>query len=110
MFSKDLIKYLTELDKDIQINILLESIDDTLAVCERYNINDDEFIDTIFFKYLSLKIYNIWRRNIIPHISYALVELEHIVMYYTQKYDYMFEHQIQDDTIVRFKKYMRLLE
>ena len=46
------------MDKDIQINILLDSIDDTLAVCERYNINDNEFIDTIFFKYLSLKVYN----------------------------------------------------
>lgn len=106
MFSKDLIKYLTEMDKDIQINILLESIDDTLAVCEHYNINDDEFIDTIFFKYLSHKVYNIWRRSITPHISYALVELEHIVTYYTQKYDYMFEHQMQDDDIVKFIRFL----
>lgn len=107
MFSKDLIKYLTEIDKDTQINILSDSIDDTLAVCERYNINDDEFIDTILFRYLSFKIYNIWRKNITPHISYALVELEHIVTYYMQKYDYMFEHQIQDyDTV----KFIRLLE
>ena len=59
MFSKDLIKYLIKMDKDIQNNILSDSIDDTLAVCERYNINDDEFIDTILFKYLSLKVYNI---------------------------------------------------
>ena len=107
MFSKDLIKYLTEIDKDTQINILSDSIDDTLAVCERYNINDDEFIDTILFRYLSFKIYNIWRKNITPHISYALVELEHIVTYYMQKYDYMIEHQIQDyDTV----KFIRLLE
>ena len=107
MFSKDLIKYLTEIDKDTQINILSDSIDDTLAVCERYNINDDEFIDTILFRYLSFKIYNILRKNITPHISYALVELEHIVTYYMQKYDYMFEHQIQDyDTV----KFIRLLE
>lgn len=107
MFSKDLIKYLTEMDKDIQINILLDSIDDTLLVCERYNINDDEFIDTILFKYISLKVYNIWRRSITPHISYTLVELEHIVTYYTQKYDYMFEHQIRDNDIAKF---IRLLE
>lgn len=107
MFSKDLIKYLTEMDKDIQINILSDSIDDTLAVCERYNINDDEFIDTILFKYLSHKVYNIWRRSITPHISYTLVELAHIVTYYTQKYDYMFEHQIRDNDIA---KYIRLLE
>lgn len=107
MFSKDLIKYLTKMDKDIQNNILSDSIDDTLAVCERYNINDDEFIDTILFKYLSLKVYNICRKSIAPHISYALVELEHIVMYYTQKYDYMFEHQIRDNDIAKF---IRLLE
>ena len=107
MFSKDLIKYLTEMDKDIQNNILSDSIDDTLAVCEHYNINDGEFIDTILFKYLSFKVYNIWRKSITPHISYDLVELEHIVTYYTQKYDYMFEHQIKDDGIVKFA---RLLE
>lgn len=107
MFSKDLIKYLTKMDKDIQNNILSDSIDDTLAVCERYNINDDEFIDTILFKYLSLKVYNICRKSIAPHISYALVELEHIVTYYTQKYDYMFEHQIRDNDIAKF---IRLLE
>lgn len=107
MFSKDLIKYLTEMDKDTQNNILSDSIDDTLAVCERYNINDDEFIDTILFKYLSLKVYNIYRKSITPHISYALIELEHIVTYYTQKYDYMFEHQIRDNDIA---KYIRLLE
>lgn len=53
MFSKDLIKYLTEMNKDIQINILLDCIDDTLAVYERYDINDDKFIDIILFKYLS---------------------------------------------------------
>ena len=109
MFSKDLIKYLTEMDKDIQNNILSDSIDDTLAVCEHYNINDDEFIDTILFKYLSLKVYNICRKSITPysHISYALVELEHIVTYYNQKYDDMFEHQIRDNDI---SKFIRLLE
>ena len=107
MFSKELIKYLTEMDKDIQINILSDCIDDTLAVCERYDINDDEFIDTILFKYLSFKVYNIWRRNITPHISYALAELEHIVTYYNQKYDDMFEHQIRDNDI---HKFIRLLE
>ena len=106
MFSKDLIKYLTEMDKDIQNNILSDSIDDTLAVCEHYNINDGEFIDTILFKYLSFKVYNIWRKSITPR-TYALVELEHIVTYYTQKYDYMFEHQIKDDGIIKFA---RLLE
>ena len=107
MFSKYLIKYLTEMDKDIQINILSECIDDTLAVCERYNINDDEFIDTILFKYLSRKVYNIWRRNITPHISYDLVELEHMATYYNQKYDYMFEHQVLNIDIAKFT---RLLE
>ena len=95
------------MDKDIQNNILSDSIDYTLLVCERYNINDDEFIDTILFKYISLKVYNICRKSIAPHISYALVELEHIVTYYTQKYDYMFEHQIRDNDIA---KYIRLLE
>lgn len=106
MFSKDLIKCLIEMDKDIQINILLDSIDDTLAVCEHYNINDDEFIDTIFFKYLSHKVYNIWRKKV-TGISCVLIELEHIVMYYTQKYDYMFEHYIQENDIPKF---IRLLE
>ena len=107
MFSKDLIRCLIEMDKDIQINILLESIDDTLAVCERYNINDGEFIDTIFFKYLSRKVYNIWRKIITADVSGVLIELEHIVTYYSQKYVYMFQHQIQDNDVIRFK---RLLE
>lgn len=107
MFSKDLIKCLIEMDKDIQINILLDSIDDTLAVCERYNINDDEFIDTIFFKYLSHKVYSIGRRIITASVSGVLIELEYIVKYYNEKYDYMFEHQKQDDNIVKF---IRLLE
>lgn len=106
MFSKELIKYLTEMDKDIQINILSDSIDDTLAVCEHYNINDDEFIDTILFKYLSIKVYNILRKTVIG-ISCVLIELEHIVTYYNRKYDYMFEHQIQDNGIAKF---IRLLE
>ena len=95
------------MDKDIQINILSDSIDDTLAVCERYNINDDEFIDTILFKYLSFKIYNIWRRHVIASQSPTLNELEHIVTYYTRKYDYMFEDQIRDNDIAKF---IRLLE
>ena len=56
MFSKYLIKYLTEMDKDIQINILSDCIDDTLAVCERYNINDDEFIDNLL-NYMNLLKY-----------------------------------------------------
>ncbi len=110
MFSKDLMRCLIEMDKDIQINILLDSIDDTLAVCERYDINDGEFIDTIFFKYLSRQVYNIWRKIIITtnaDVSAVLIELEHIVTYYSQKYVYMFQHQIQDNDIVRFK---RLLE
>lgn len=109
MFSKDLIRCLIEIDKDIQINILLDSIDDTLAVCERYNINDNEFIDIIFFKYLSRNVYNIWRKTV-TGISCVLIELEHIVSYYNQKYDYMFQHQIQENDVVRFKRYMRLLE
>lgn len=107
MFSKDLIKYLTEMAKDTQINILTDSIDDTLAFCERYNINDGEFIDTILFKYLSFKVYSIWQRHVIASQSPTLNELEHIVTYYTRKYDYMFEHQIQNNDIVKF---IRLLE
>ena len=107
MFSKDLIKCLIGMDKDIQINILLDSIDDTLAVCERYNINDNEFIDTIFFKYLSLKVYNMQRKIITAGVSGVLIELEYIVKYYNQKYDYMFLQQIQDNDVT---KYIRLLE
>ena len=107
MFSKDLIKCLIGLDKDIQIDILLDSIDDTLAVCERYNINDNEFIDTIFFKYLSIKVYSIWRRIITTGVSGVLIELEYIVKYYNEKYDSMFEHQIQENNIAKF---IRLLE
>ena len=107
MFSKDLIKCLIGIDKDIQINILLDSIDDTLAVCERYNINDNEFIDTIFFKYLSHKVYNMWRKIITASVSGVLIELEYIVKYYNEKYEYMFQHQIQDNDVA---KYIRLLE
>lgn len=99
MITERLIKYFLSYEKDDQIYILKICISDTLDFCERYNINDKKFIDIIFFKCLSHRLYILSRKLRAGGIEEfeKISDISEIAEYFKREFDYNFELAINGE-------------